>query len=179
MRVEDNQKRERLKLLHTLIQLPYDAPTPFPASEIASPSPRFQQFLADQGNELCALRLIPLQPDLPKLRLRGKTVHDVLSWFSEQKINPELYQADFVPHAEDYQWSTIFVVNQQGIFGEIIQGGHYQLTQGFYEQDKPLFFSYDFKDWKVSTPNTVALKHLQEIIAHLHVSHPELCHAIR
>ena len=179
MREEDNEKRERLKILHDLIQLPFDQPTQFLATEIVQNSPQFQKFLQERGHEYCALRLIPLRADLPKLRLRGKTIREVLSWFSQQKIDPAHYKADFVPHAEDYHWSTIFVVNKQGIFGEIILGGHYQLTQGFYDEHKPIFFSYDFKNWKLSEENQEAMEHLQEIISKLLIPTAQLQQALQ
>lgn len=41
-------------------------------------------------------------------------------------------------------------MNSKGIFGEIIAGGHHQLTQGFYDHGKPIAFSYDFHDLEIS-----------------------------
>lgn len=177
MRQEDNLKRDRLQVLHDSIQLPYDKPVAFPALEIAQRSPRFQSFLKDHGSEQCALRLIPLQQNLPKLRLRGKTVADVLSWFAQQKINPSQYKADFVPHAEDYLWSTIFIVHAQGVIGEVIKGGHYQLTQGFYEEEKPIPFSYDFSHWAIQGQEPV--DHLKGLLKRLKVTDHDIQHLLR
>ena len=148
-RKEDNDKRERLKILKTAIGLPFDEPTQFAATDIANPSPAFTSFLRDHGDELCSLRLMPHDPALPKLRMRGDTVRGVLDWFAKQTIDPAEYKADFVPHNEHNQWSTIFIVNKHGVFGEIIPGTHAQLTQGFHETVKPMSFSFDF----VSIPN--------------------------
>src|SRR3989344_3062752 len=78
MRAEDNTKRDRLRILHELIGLPFDEPHEFLATELTLPSTRFKQFLAEHGHERCALRLIPQDPTLPKLRLRGKTVQEVM-----------------------------------------------------------------------------------------------------
>ncbi len=164
MREEDNLKRERLRTLHELIGLPFDEPVQFSALDIANRTAPFQTYLQEHGNDPCALRLIPLRPNLPKLRMRGSSVRNVLIWFAEQKIVPSEYRADFVPHSEKPTWSTIFIVNQHGLFGEIIRGGHYQLTQGFYEKMQPVVFSYDFTRWILSHDNPEALAHLQEIL---------------
>ena len=169
MREEDNEKRERLKILNSIIQLPFDKPTQFLAKEVVEKSARFEDFLKNHGNELCALRLIPITPDQPKLRMRGHTVRGALEWFMQQDINPHNYKADFLPHAAQTIWSTIFIVNSQGIFGEIIKGDHYQLTQGFYDHYKPTPFSYDFQTRRLNIELEDAKKHLQDVIARIFV----------
>ncbi len=171
-RKEDNDKRDRLKLLQNTIGIPFDAPHQFPAEAVSLRTPVFEEFLAEHGEELCALRLIPTDPALPKLRMRGDTVRGVLDWFAEQKIDPAKYKADFVPHAEEYQWSTIFVVNEQGIFGEIIPGTHAQLTQGFHADEGPIAFAYDFHKWRMSREAPAALVHLSDIAGRLRVADP-------
>lgn len=178
MRKEDNDKRDRLKILRDMIGLPFDEPHQFPAVELTQPSERFREFLTEHGSELCALRLIPHNPQLPKLRMRGHAVKDVMQWFHEQKIDPKQYKADFVPHAEVSEWSTIFIVNAKGIFGEIIKGGHYQLTQGFYEEHKPILFLFDFTTWKLSEENQEALEHVKDIVTRLKVDDPQKRHAL-
>jgi len=55
--------------------------------------------------------------------MRGQTVNDVTkNWFPEQDIAPDKYRVEFMPHTEKNIWSTIFVVNEKGISGEIIAG---------------------------------------------------------
>src|SRR5687767_11605525 len=71
LRIEDNEKRERLKVLKQVAGIPFDQPHQFPASAISENTEEFQEFLKEHGEELCALRLIPLDPHLPKLRMRG------------------------------------------------------------------------------------------------------------
>jgi len=175
IRREDNDKRERLRTLNELINLPFDKPTQFEATELAKPTDTFKKFLADRGNELCALRLIPKKDGLPKLRMRGKSINDAYIWFQEQSINPGDYRADFVPHPPDYKWATIFIVNKHGIQGEIIWGGHHQLTQGFHDQDvTPIVFRYDFTDWALQPSDDKALEHLQQLAKYLYVPDPAL-----
>jgi phosphohistidine swiveling domain-containing protein len=170
-RAEDNEKRERLKVLARHIGLPYDAPTQFHARDLAAVSPEFQAFLSERGHELCALRLIPTDPALPKLRMRGKSINEVMGWFAEQDIDPERYRADFVPHAEDNIWSTIFVVSGQGIVGEITRGGHHELTQGFYAEP-PFTFIFDFENWSWDKEDAEAQAQMQDIVSRLRVSDP-------
>lgn len=169
-RKEDNDKRERLAVLNDLFGLPFDRPTQFPAVEIVIPSPAFAEFLETRGHELCALRLIPHDSAMPKLRTRGASIRDSLAWFADQKIDATKYKADFVPHDALNTWSTIFVVNQRGVFGQIIAAGHNQLTQGFYEDVVPRTFSWNFKDWSIEPVDDSAVEYLKSLISMLYVS---------
>ncbi|MBI2573723.1 hypothetical protein HYV86_07695 [Candidatus Woesearchaeota archaeon] len=164
LRVEDNEKRERLRVLNELIGLPFDKPYQFSALDIDQNSLAFQKFVAEHGTELCALRLMPTDPALPKLRTRGQTISNSISWFNQQQIDPTKYRADFVPHPETSLWSTIFIVNSKGIFGEIVKGGHHQLTQGFHDSQQPIVFSYDLKQLKLSQPDLDAQHQIEEIL---------------
>ena len=169
-RKEDNDKRERLAVLSDLIGLPFDRPTQFPASELANLSPRFVEFLETRGEELCALRLIPIDPALPKLRTRGASIVESMKWFALQEIDPEKYKADFVPHPSDHVWSTIFVINQYGAFGQIVAGSHNQLTQGFYDEGtEPITCSWDGRLIQTNPKNTDAESHLLDVIELLRV----------
>ena len=58
MRLEDNLKRERLKVLNEIIGLPYDKPVQFPASALVEETDSFKKFIEENGHRLCALRLI-------------------------------------------------------------------------------------------------------------------------
>jgi phosphohistidine swiveling domain-containing protein len=172
-RKEDNEKRERLAVLNEYFGLPFDRPTQFPASEVANRTERFMKFVDERGDELCALRLIPHDPSLPKLRTRGASIRDSLKWFAEQNVNPELYKADFVPHPSDNTWSTIFVVNQHGAFGQVLAGPHNQLTQGFYTEGmEPITFSWNGERWDLNPNRPAAETHLREVLEMLRVSDP-------
>jgi len=175
IRVEDNEKRERLNVLNEIIGLKFDKPTKFSPKEIADRTSEFKAFLKKRGEEKCALRLIPLEKKLPKLRMRGHKIKDVIkTWFPEQKIDYSKYRAEFIPHPEKNIWATIFIVNKKGIFGEIINDGHHTLTQGFYKKQKPITFSYDFKKWKLDPQNNKALSHLKDMIKNIHVKNKTL-----
>jgi phosphohistidine swiveling domain-containing protein len=169
IRREDNDKRERLKVLNKVIGLPFDKPTQFEGTDLTDKNKSFQKYLKEHGEELCALRLIPEEDSLPKLRMRGKSIKDAYEWFKEQNIDASKYRADFIPHPPDNLWATIFVVNKHGMQGEIIAGGHHQLTQGFHETAKPHVFRYDFKNWMIHPKNSKALEHLKVLADYLHV----------
>jgi phosphohistidine swiveling domain-containing protein len=169
IRKEDNDKRERLMFLKQILGMPYDEQVKFQATDLRDKTPAWKKYVQEHADELCALRLIPKSGNLPKLRLRGETVAGVYEWFLKQDINAEDYRAEYIPHSDSYEWSTIFVINKHGIQGEIIRGPHYQLTQGFFDKAKPITFNYDFKKWHLSTKNIEANKHLQLISSYLHV----------
>lgn len=169
IRREDNEKRERLAILNEIIALPYDKPVQFEAAQLTDDDPQFAKYLRENGNDLCALRLMPKKDGLAKLRMRGKSVRFAYDWFKEQSLNPVHYKADFVPHPPDYGWSTIFVINKNGIQGEIIFGGHHLLTQGFYSK-QAILFSFDFDKWSLSEDNAEAQKHLKVLANRLLVN---------
>ncbi|MEO6760952.1 MAG: PEP-utilizing enzyme [Candidatus Saccharimonadales bacterium] len=179
LRREDNEKRERLKVLNRTINLPFDEPVQFEATDITNRTLKFKTYLKDHGQDLCALRLIPKDKALPKLRMRGKTVSEAVVWFHEQEIDSKDYRADFMPHPPDYSWATIFVVNRHGIQGEIIFGGHHQLTQGFHDSSPPLVFRYDFTDWHILPDNKDAIRHLKILAKHLKVADKTIQKALK
>jgi phosphohistidine swiveling domain-containing protein len=171
-RREDNDKRERLKRLNELVGLPFDRPYQFSAVEIHTRTPEFRKFLDAHGSELCALRLIPTDSNLPKLRTRGYKILDSLEWFEEQGIDPTKYRADFVPHDDNAIWASIFIVNRSGIFGEITHGPHSDLTQGQYSDFKPNLFQYDFNGWHLERSDQDAMAHLIELTDMIKVADP-------
>jgi phosphohistidine swiveling domain-containing protein len=152
------------------VGLPYDKQVFFNAVDIANNTPAHREYVAEHGDELCALRLIPRDKSLPKLRMRGRTVADVQNWFKEQNIDPSQYRAEYIPHSDNQLWATIFVVNDSGIFGEIIRGSHMQLTQGFYDDDHwPHTFSYDFSSWRIEPYSQEVQRELEKITEHLKI----------
>ncbi len=169
IRREDNDKRERLKVLSDVIGLPFDRPVQFDGLDLKNNTPALKKYIQTNGNDLCALRLMPKTDGLPKLRMRGKSVKEAYEWFFEQDIDASKYRADFVPHVEKTTWATIFIINKHGIQGEITSGGHHELTQGFHDSVKPHTFKYDFNNWLVMPEDKLALDHLKKLADYLHV----------
>jgi hypothetical protein len=169
LRAEDSGKTERLERVHELIGLPFDRAYKFLCKDLVEKPPEFKRFLREHGSELCVLRLNPLDPAQPKLRMRGHTIAKALQWFEEQKVDPAKYRAVFAPHSDNNLWATIFVLNHHGAFGEIVYGTHAQLTQGFYEDQPPMRFSWDFHTVKLEPANPEATQALVEILKCLKV----------
>jgi phosphohistidine swiveling domain-containing protein len=171
LRQEDAHKHDRLDTLNQIIGLPFGKPSRFSARDVAERTTVLKAFVKEHGHEPCAIRLIPRRPEAPKLRMRGYSIAKALDWFDEQKVNPDDYDVDFVPH-DHPKWATIFTVTDNGIFGEVKRGDPSQLTQGIYKEGDaaPTTFSYDFRDWHFSNHLPGAKAHLQALVAKLHVS---------
>ncbi len=167
-RQEDNSKRDRLEILFQTVGLTYDRPEKFSARDLKDRSEKFKTFYNIAAEKLCALRLIPLTPDLPKLRVRGKTLRENLVWFDEQNIDVDQYRADVVPHSGHDQFSATFLINDHGIVGEIVSGLHWQLTQGLHE-NPPTYFNFDFTNWNFSSPDEEAQRWIKQAVASLQI----------
>ena len=168
-REEDNSKRDRLEILFQTIGLTYDRPAKFSARELKDRAPSFTDFLKEDGEKLCALRLIPLKSDLPKLRVRGKTLNENLLWFDKQTIDVDQYKVEVVPHSGNDQFSATFLINDHGVVGEIVSGLHWQLTQGLHENE-PIYFNFDFNNWNFSKEDVEATKWIKQAVASLKIS---------
>jgi phosphohistidine swiveling domain-containing protein len=163
-RAEDNAKATRLENLFQTIGSPYERPTIFPARALADRMPEFLSYLDAHGDELCAIRLVPNRPDLPKLRQRGLSLRQTYDdWFHAQHIDPDAYTANIYEHSERLLWSATLVVNKTAIFGEIIRGLHSQLTHG--DTTLQLIqFSFNFSEWMWSVHDAEAVERIQTMI---------------
>lgn len=171
-RIEDNKKVERLEFLFQTIGLPYERPDKLDAIELSQPSARFQKILKKRGDELCAIRLVPKKEGLPKIRNRGLSIKSCYQdWYLQQKIDPNNYIAFICPHVPDIQWSMIFVISDEMIFGETIRGGHAQLTQGD-TTNKLLNFQYNFQQWSWTETDPEAKKIVIQALNYLKVTKP-------
>ncbi|MFH1235839.1 MAG: PEP-utilizing enzyme [Parcubacteria group bacterium] len=149
-RKEDNMKTDRLEHLYETIGLPYERPEILPARELTDLSLRFQKILKEQGEKLCAIRLVPLDTNLPKLRLRGLSLKECYeTWYRAQHIDPDAYTAYICPHSDNVMWSTIFLITPTLAFGEIIRGTHSQLTHGD-TKETLIQFQYDYQTYTLS-----------------------------
>ncbi|MBI5222635.1 MAG: hypothetical protein HY980_04035 [Candidatus Magasanikbacteria bacterium] len=145
---EDNTKFDRLETLNSVINLPYDKPESIEAIEVINNSPRFQEIMKRRANEHCAVRLTPYDTHKPRLRARGMSLRGYVNiWLPMQNIHFEQYRLDILPQNTDIIHSSIFLINEYGILGEIIRGVHWQLTQGVYEKEGPITYYFDFEKW--------------------------------
>lgn len=167
MREEDNTKRDRLEILFNEVEIPYDRPEKMTAEDVTKNTPLFQKIMIEKGNQLCALRVMPNDPKLPKFRQRGRTLNEYINgWFKELKINPKDYRIDVVPHPIKNDYSVTFIINDSGVFGEIIRGGHWQLTQGILENQLITFY-FDFLNYTISHENNEIERYLKEMMNYL------------
>lgn len=204
LQVEDVGKRDRLEVLRQVIGIEYDRVTAFPAVDFfaclhgmkAGNPPKLhakegvgavQVFIAEHANDLCALRLVPHDPKLPKLRTRGRNLNDSLAWLEEQRRilaggepasgwDPNGYNVEFVEHSDTAQWSTIFVVREDGIFGTIVDGLHFQLTQGNTDEGNVsrAFLRTPDGTWQWSERDEEAEVHMKEILEAIRVMDREV-----
>lgn len=171
MRLEDNAKRDRLGVLCDHIGLPFDRPTRFAAKDIAADAEAVMEFVHSERDSLWNMRLVPYNPELPKLRTVSVSAEGAVDWLKEQQVNYDDYEAHFVPRAQTSLWGSIFIVNDEGVFGEFVAGGHHQLTQGYYDEGEPVTFYFNFKDFVFHGPATAELKaHIREVVAKLLVA---------
>ncbi|MDD2786343.1 MAG: PEP-utilizing enzyme [Patescibacteria group bacterium] len=168
-RDEDNRKVDRLEVLYQIIGLPYERPEEMSARDLADMTTRFKSIIDERGDELCAIRLVPNKPELPKLRQRGVSIRQCYeNWFLKQDINPDEYTAYICPHSETLNWSATIIVCDEKIYGEMIRGLHSQLTHG--ETDGELLhFEFDFIGWKWSKNDDEAQLTVQRMIELLRV----------
>ncbi|MFH1946922.1 MAG: PEP-utilizing enzyme [Candidatus Magasanikbacteria bacterium] len=151
LREEDNSKRDRLEFLWQNFNIPYDRPERMTARDIIDKTQLFQDIIKRKGDKPCALRLVPTKVNLPKLRQRGKTLDEYINnWFYTLGINPDDYKVEVVPHSDETKYSATFIITDSHIYGELVKGGHWQLTQGFFEHT-PTSFIYDFQNLQTTT----------------------------
>lgn len=151
-REEDIKKFERLNILKKVIDLPYDAPVYLTVKDVIKKSDKVKDILRKRGNEICAMKLIPLEYGLPKFRLMNKTVkHGINTWFPNQVFDWKKYRVEILKHNNKMLYSSNFLINDFGIWGDIIKGVHWQLTQGMYSQSPLSFYSTDFHKWTYYT----------------------------
>jgi len=162
-RLEDSQKRNRLEILNKIIGLPYLKAYKFTPSEILNESALFKKLLSKSGNTKFLFKLLPTNPNLPKLRTRGKNLHNCLIWLKKQKIDYKKYKAEAVPIDKDEKLSTVFCCNKNGVWGEIIHGPIWSFSKGTYKKI-PIIFSFDFKNWYFSRKNEAAENFIKKVV---------------
>lgn len=148
-RNEDIMKYQRLEVLKKHINIPYDKPDYFEAEEVFNYSQRWQDFIKTRQGENCVIKLIPKDPQMPKYRSIGKTLSEYNNeWIPKQKkqiMNPQQYQIEILWHNFEMKGSSIFLINDFGVWGDMVEGVQWQLAQGISGRS-PLTFYYDFQN---------------------------------
>lgn len=168
-RHEDNTKYNRLKQLCSTIDIKYNVPTDVAIMDVVNETSAFQKICEQKKNTKCNWRLIPRAPVFPKLRIRAVTFEGGYEWFKQQKINPSHYERlEIIKYSDHIALSSIFLINNYGIWGEVIKGDLWQLAYGIYKK-RPSSFSFDFKKWEISNSDTGMLKLIKDAIAPLYI----------
>ena len=144
---EEINKTQRQNVLYEELGIPFDRPTIFSAEEAFGGVGKFIEFIEKRSDELCTFILLPNTSDLQKIRIKGKRLSEAHEWMKTQQVPADKYTVEIKPYSDKYLWSTIFVVNDIGVFGEIISGGRQQLTTGVYDGEPPIQFEYNFKNF--------------------------------
>lgn len=167
---EDSSKSNRLSLMNDLFGLPIVTKNVFLLEDIKKHSQKYLDFKKKAASMPYAIRANPLENNLPILRNRNLNVQDLEDWILNQLFDFEKYSIEFSPHVAG-TWSMIFVVNANGIFGEIIDGGLAQLTQGFLEKEsnESIDFSYNYSSWEFSSQSIAKQQVCQMVINHINI----------
>lgn len=151
LRQEDYGKFDRLKILGEILNIPTMQPLAITVSDLINNSTNLQQLISNSGEKQYAIRLIPTNTQNDKIRIRNISINDFVNrWLPTQNINLNDYKLEIIPQNTSIKQSAVFLVNDRGILGSVIDGVHWQLTQGLYEQT-PMTFFYNFYRWFYST----------------------------
>jgi len=163
IRDEDNSRINRFRFLQE-IGVTCDVPVEFPAVDLINKTPDFLKLLEKQGDLPSAIRLVPNNSALPKLRDRGLPLRQCYEeWFLKQDIDHTQYTAEIFRHHPAKKWSATFVVKEDGIFGVVVQGLASQLTQG--DTTYPTYeFVFDFKNWQWSEENSEVVEVAKKMV---------------
>jgi len=177
-RREDAEKRDRLELLNKIIGLPYLKAFKFTPAEILNNKPKFKKLLSTAGNTKFLFKLLPIKPKLPKLRTRGKDLKHCIEWFKKQKIDSSKYKVEIIPIDKNEKISTVFCVNKNSIWGEIINGPIWNFSKGTYKK-QPIIFSFDFKNWHFSSHNKLAENFIKKVIKKIKIKKDSQINALK
>ncbi|NBE79609.1 PEP-utilizing enzyme [Micromonospora rubida] len=148
---EDSTRSSRLKFLADTIGLPIIGTTTFTGREVASNSDRFTAFVRSADGRY-AVRAFPSHDGGQVLRNRNLPLDPLVAWLMRQGLDLDTYEIEFSQHLPN-QWATIFVVNTDGIIGEMVRGSLRQLTQGGPATAPSVSYVHDFQGWQLDSPD--------------------------
>lgn len=162
---EDHTKYDRLSILSKITNIKCNLPiAKLKTSEILS------QNIDTKFKGRCGWRLVPINPLLPKLRTRGKTMKANTLWLKKSKINYQSYpNVEIIPQTGKITHSGIFVINDDYAFGEITKGDLWKLVYGHNHKSGQHNFIFDFKKWEFSKKDDKIKKIIKKIIGQLKI----------
>ncbi|MFH1946923.1 MAG: PEP-utilizing enzyme [Candidatus Magasanikbacteria bacterium] len=144
---EDGTRTKRLQTLKSVLNLPINSPEDISTEDIIGETRRLKKFLKNHGNQKIAVRLIPKNKNLKKIRIRDIDLNEYINdWLPKQDIDIKEYTTEILHQNNEISYSCIFLINEHGVWGDITEGVHWQLSDGIYEKT-PITFYFDFYKW--------------------------------
>ncbi len=167
LRHEDSTKRDRLHSLYLISGLPYLRAVRTNIKELLSPT---RKSAPAAQNTKFLFKLLPTSDNDRKLRIRGVSMKKGIEWVKKQNINQKKYKVEIVPYDDKaVRYSAVFCINENGIWGEIIQGSIWQFSTGGYKKS-PIIFLFNYKQWFFSHQDANARSFIFKTVRHLHIT---------
>lgn len=167
LRHEDSTKRDRLHSLYLIAGLPYLQAIRTSVAELLSPT---YKYAPAARNTKFLFKLLSISDYDKKIRIRGISMKKGIEWVRKQNINQKKYKVEIVPYDDkNARYSTVFCINENGIWGEIIQGSVWQFSTGGYKKS-PIIFLFNYKQWFFSRQDADARSFVHKAIRHLHIT---------
>lgn len=175
LKAEDHNRISRLERLAEVMKINIPQHMEFAFNEIINVSDNFGEYFQTNADIEHSVQLYPVDENLPKLRTRD-SLKGLVKWIKDQKIDYQKYKAVFKLRNQETGWSSVFVVNQKGVFGEMFKGTSFTLiTLGKYKDEiEPIRFVFDFDNWQLSIEDNEAQEHLEMIVDQLKVSNKDV-----
>ncbi len=177
---EDNTKYKRLKQLNSILGIEYNTPEILNIDDVINNTDDFKFIFNQKKGKLYHWRVIPKTTAHPKHRIRAVLFENGFEWFKKLNISAENYEnIEIIKYNEKTTYSSIFLINDFGIWGEIIEGDLWQLASGEHSIEPSLYAYYNFHNWKFSKPSPKEKNILKKIIKKLKITTPNIQEQLR
>ncbi len=177
---EDNTKYKRLKQLGSIIGIEYNNPEILDIADVINRTENFEIIFNQKKGKHYHWRVIPKTPDYPKHRIRAILFENGYEWFKKLEIDHNNYShVEIIKYNKETSYSTIFLINDFGIWGEIIKGDLWQLASGEHAVEPSLYAYYNFHSWKFSKPSGKEKTILKRAIKKLKITEPNTQEQLR
>jgi len=133
---EDNTKFNRLAQLSDLLKIKYFKPIQLPINYFYDQN----QKIVPTSN-LYTWRIIPKNNTTAKIRMICKNIKEAKKWVKCNNIDLSQYKYfEVVPYVTGVQQSAIILINDTGIWGEMINSHIWRLAHGVHHRSPKLFY---------------------------------------
>lgn len=165
---EDYQKYTRLRILSSFIGIFCNGPiATIPTKKIIGDKYTIENI---NNKKKCGWRLLPANTKHPKLRTRGKTFIENITWLTNNKIDHRKYPTiEIIPQFQRAYMSAVFVITDKHVIGEMIRGDLWQLIYGVHKNLNIVNFIFDYDKWTFSKRDLLIEKILKKAVKKLKV----------